>query len=167
MRCAIHAESLTVFEGSTILTRGGDCTYLQLTQVSLVNASSARVRTPTPLGPFGRYGLASSAHAVPAMSMCTHGSPPVNSFRNSAAVIDAAGRPPVFDRSAISLLSCSRYSSTNGIGQARSPARSATDRTCSTQALGVPKSPLVLFPSATTQAPVSVAISTRWVAPNC
>ena len=50
------------------------------------------MRTATPLGPFGRNGFASSAQAVPAMSMCAHGRPPVNSFRNSAAVIDPAGR---------------------------------------------------------------------------
>ena len=65
----------------------------------------ASVRTATPLGPFGWYGFASSAHAVPAMSMCTHGSPAVNSFRNIAAVIDPAGRPPVLVMSAISLFS--------------------------------------------------------------
>src|SRR5437667_5653089 len=70
----------------------------------LVNASSARVRTATPLGPFGKYGLASSAHAVPAMSRWAHGRPPVNSFRNMAAVIDPAARPPVLVKSAISLL---------------------------------------------------------------
>src|SRR5262249_58973969 len=34
------------------------------------NASAASVRTATPLGPFGWYGLASSAHAVPAISRC-------------------------------------------------------------------------------------------------
>src|SRR5688572_8094952 len=54
------------------------------------NASSARVRTATPLAPFGRYGLASSTQAVPAMSMCTHGRPAVNSPMNSAAVMEPA-----------------------------------------------------------------------------
>src|SRR5262245_19097011 len=72
------------------------------------NASSASVRTATPLGPLGRNGLASSTHAVPAMSRCAHGRLSVNSFRNSAAVIEPAGRPPVFIMSAISLFSCSR-----------------------------------------------------------
>src|ERR1051326_1325069 len=67
------------------------------------NASDASVRTATPLAPFGRYVFASSAHAVPATSMWPHGSPPVNSFRNIAAVIDPAGRPPVLVKSAISL----------------------------------------------------------------
>ena len=61
------------------------------------------MRTATPLAPLGRYGLASSTQAVPAMSMCTHGSPPVNSLMNSAAVIEPAGRPPVFVKSAMSL----------------------------------------------------------------
>ena len=64
---------------------------------------SEAVLTPTPLGPFGKYGFASSAQAVPAMSRWTHGKPPVNSFRNIAAVIDDAGRPPVFMMSAMSL----------------------------------------------------------------
>src|SRR5207247_9756163 len=68
------------------------------------NASAASVRTATPLGPFGRYGRASSDHAVPAMSRCAHGTPSTNSLRNSAAVIEPAARPPVFIKSAMSLL---------------------------------------------------------------
>ena len=82
---------------STSLTMIGDGRLLKVDATSskpirwLVNASSASVRTATPLGPFGRYGFASSAHAVPAISRCAHGRPPVNSFRNSAAVIEPAG----------------------------------------------------------------------------
>src|SRR5262249_13863579 len=68
------------------------------------NASAASVRTATPLGPFGRYGFQSSDHAVPAMAVGGHGQPAANSFRNSAAVIDPAARPPVFIMSAMSLL---------------------------------------------------------------
>ena len=75
--------------------------------VGRVAASSVRVRTATPVAPFGWDGFASSAHAVPAMSMCTHGSPPVNSLMNSAAVMAPAARPPVLVKSAISLFSCS------------------------------------------------------------
>ena len=78
----------TIDRGSLLDHRGHD---------PAVNGSSARVRTATPLGPFGRYGRASSDHAVPAMSRCAHGRPPVNSLRNIAAVIEPAGRPPVFD----------------------------------------------------------------------
>ena len=74
------------------------------THSRLVNASSASVRTATPLGPFGMYGRASSSHAVPAMSRWAQGRPPANSLRNNAAVTEPAGRPPVFMRSAMSLL---------------------------------------------------------------
>src|SRR5581483_8949025 len=94
-----------------------------------LQARPASVRTPTPVAPLGMYGLASSAHAVPAMSRWAQGSPPANSLRNSAAVIAPAGRPPVLVKSAISLLSCSRYSSKSGIGQHWSPAASAACRT--------------------------------------
>ena len=108
-----------------------------------VNASSASVRTATPVGPFGRYGFASSAHAVPAMSRCAHGRPPANSFRNIAAVIDAgraaAGVHHVGD---LALAAARGTRRTAASASTRSPARSPTARTCSTHASGVPKRPL-------------------------
>ena len=64
-----------------------------------------------PVAPFACHGFASSTQAVPAMSRCAHGTSPANCLRKTAAVIAPAGRPPVLDMSAHSLLSCSKYSS--------------------------------------------------------
>ena len=47
--------------------------------------------------------VASSAHAVPAISMCTQGASPANSLMKSAPVMAPPARPPVFVKSAISL----------------------------------------------------------------
>src|SRR5712671_5853350 len=57
-------------------------------------ASRANVRTHTPDGPFARNGLASSSHAVPAISRCTHGVSPANSRKNHAALMAPPHRPP-------------------------------------------------------------------------
>ena len=69
--------------------------------------SSALVKETTKRAP---PRAPSSAQAVPATSRCAHGRPPVNSFKKSAAVIEAAGRPPVLVKSAISLLSLKKSS---------------------------------------------------------
>src|SRR2546428_406662 len=64
------------------------------------------------------------------MSRCAHGRPPsTNSWMKAAAVQAPPARPPTLAMSATSLLSCSRYSGKSGIGQTRSPARSAARRT--------------------------------------
>ena len=70
------------------------------------SARVARVRTPTPVAPLGCQACASSHQAVPAMSRCAQGSPPLNRLRNSPAVIAPAGRPPMLATSAVSLSSC-------------------------------------------------------------
>src|SRR5687767_15192011 len=54
------------------------------------------VRTAIPVGPLERYGFASSPHAVPAMWRYAHETPSANSFRNAAAVMVPALRPPTF-----------------------------------------------------------------------
>src|SRR6185369_836036 len=90
--------------GRVLRNLDDDRLRLQEHDQNFSNARFASVLTATPLGPFGRYGFASSDHAVPAMSRCAHGRSPANSFRNIAAVIEPAARPPVFIRSAISLL---------------------------------------------------------------
>ena len=84
-----------------------------------------------------------------------------------AALIAPPARPPLLIMSAMSLLSSSRYSGPSGSSQTGSPARAAAWRTAEIHAGGVPKSPVVTLPRATTQAPVSVATSTRCVAPRC
>src|SRR5947209_5732765 len=79
------------------------------------------VRTAMPVGPFERYGLASSPQAVPAISRCAHEAPSANSFRNAAAVIVPALRPPTFLMSAMSDLICFVYSLSSGNCQNFSP----------------------------------------------
>jgi hypothetical protein len=66
----------------------------------------------------------------------------------------------------MSLSSCSCSSSTSGSGHDGSPDRRAACSTVSRQSSGRPKMPAVSFPSATVHAPVSVAMSTRCVAPR-
>src|SRR5437773_5086368 len=53
----------------------------------------------------------------------------------------------------------SRYSSHSGNGQQRSPARSPASRTSASRASSFPIAPIATWPSATTTAPVSVAMS--------
>ncbi len=55
-------------------------------------AKSISVLTPTPVAPFGIHAFASSYHAVPAISRCTHGTSFINSRINIAPVI----APPPF-----------------------------------------------------------------------
>ena len=58
---------------------------------AFARASSTSRRTPKPEPPLGVYGLPFS-YAVPAMSICAHGTSPVKRRRNSAAVIEPALR---------------------------------------------------------------------------
>src|SRR6185436_7327450 len=81
----------------------------------------SKVRTATPVGPLDRCGFASSPQAVPAISRCAQESPSANSFRNAAAVIVPAFRPPTFLMSAISDLICFEYSLSKGNCQNFSP----------------------------------------------
>src|SRR3989338_10998026 len=68
--------------------------------------NSISVLMPKPVAPSGTDGKVSfSAQAGPAMSRCAHGVSPINSLRNSAAVIEPAPRPsPMFFMSATLLL---------------------------------------------------------------
>ena len=75
------------------------------------------------------------------MSRCAHGYPSANSFRNIAAVIAPAGRPPEFLMSATSDLMSSLYSSQSGSGHAGSPARLPAARISAISASSVPKTP--------------------------
>ena len=68
--------------------------------------------------------------------------------------------------SATSPLISSRYSSVSGMAQRRSPASVAVVRTVSTNASGLPNSPVKWLPSATAIAPVNVATSTTRFAPS-
>ena len=63
-------------------------------------------------------------------------------------------------RSAVSLLSCSRYSSQSGSGQQRSPERVPAARSSSTRASSLPMTAAAWWPRAMTTAPVRVAQST-------
>ena len=66
---------------------------------------------------------------------------------------------PVFLKSAMSLLMCSAYSSYIGSGHIGSPALEAAASTSSTSSRLFPRTPAAIGPSATIQAPVSVARS--------
>src|SRR6185437_15327678 len=114
---------------------------------------------PMPVGPLGMYARSRSLQSVLAMSRCTHGTSPTNLLKKRAAVIMPPPRPPMFRMSATSLRSCSKYSSHNGISHTRSPARRPALRIASFNAASVPNIPIANWPSATTQAPVSVAMS--------
>ncbi len=63
-------------------------------------------RTGVPVGPFAMNADSPSRYAVPAMSRWIHGVSPTKFLRNAPAVSAPAGRPPVFLRSAMSLLIC-------------------------------------------------------------
>src|SRR5882762_9888658 len=74
-----------------------------------------KVRNATPVGPLANQGLASSFHAVPAISRCIHGEPPVNSLMNIAPVMAPPPLPlPMFWMSATVPFINSRYSSPKG-----------------------------------------------------
>ena len=120
--------------------------------------------TATPDGPFAIQGLFSSIQATPAISRCSQGVSPTNSFRNIAAVIAPPQRPPMLTRSAMGL-------DTRDI---RHPPADATSsrpisaaRSKPHRRLLLPKTPVLMLPSATMPAPVSVAASIRCVAPSC
>src|SRR5437867_3294260 len=96
--------------------------------------------------------------AGPAMSRCAHPIPSRTKWlRKSAAVIAPPHRMPVFLKSAMSLLMCSAYSSYIGSGHIGSPALEAAASTSSTSSRLLPRTPAAIGPSATIQAPVSVA----------
>src|SRR5579863_3090969 len=130
------------------------------------SASLANVRTHTPVGPFAMKGLASSSHAVPAMSKCTHGVSSAHSFRNQAALMAPPHRPPILATSANALLSSSLYSSSRGMCHIFSPSSLAAAITRPSSASSLVNAPVLTLPSATTIAPVSVAASTRCVHPR-
>src|SRR5207247_3517603 len=94
-----------------------------------LSRNSVNTRTAIPVGPFAWLADSPSRYAVPAISRCTHGKLSTNSRRNQAPAIVPAERPPEILTSATSDLSSSRYFSTNGSGQQRSPARSPASRT--------------------------------------
>jgi hypothetical protein len=77
-----------------------------------------------------------------------------------AAVIAPPQRSPWFFMSATSERSVSFWRSTSGSRQNDSPARAAAESSSSASASSLEKSPATQCPSATTQAPVSVARST-------
>src|SRR5512146_723914 len=117
-------------------------------------------RTGTPVGP-GAYPIRSfSLQATPAMSRWTQGVSPANSFRKYPAVIVPASGPPIFLRSPMSLLICSKYSSCSGSSHAFSPDAAEASRILERSRSSFPIIPIVTLPSATTHAPVSVAAST-------
>ena len=129
--------------------------------------SSASVRIIAPVAPFGCHGFASSAHAVPAMSRCAHGQVAGELLQEhrrghragrAARAVEHVGDLAlqrvlvlVEERHRPDLLAAALRRRADG----------------STHGCGVPNRPVVILPSATTQAPVSVATSTRCVAPSC
>ena len=68
-----------------------------------------------------------SAHIGPAMSMCAHGVPEVNSSKNNAAVIAPASGPPILRISAIYESIIVRYLRSSGNCQICSSVAPATD----------------------------------------
>ena len=78
------------------LKRSGFCAF----QSSISNSR----RVPNPVAPVESATDSSRSTIIgrPQMSMCTHGMPPTNSSRNSAAVIEPAFTPPRFLMSATS-----------------------------------------------------------------
>src|SRR5262249_31284369 len=136
------------------------CTVQRTVQRARPRTNSTNVPTGTPVGPRGTVPRSDSVYAVPAMSRCTHGYPSANSFKNSAAVIVPAGRPPEFLISATSDLINSLYSSQSGSGHPGSPDRLPASSTSCTNASSVPMTPVAVCPSAMTHAPVRVAAST-------
>ena len=94
------------------------------------------------------------------MSKWTHGVPSTNSWRNRPAVIVPASPPPMFFNSPMSLLICSKYSSCSGSSHAFSPDAAEAAFIRDSIPPSFPIIPMLTLPSATMQAPVSVAAST-------
>jgi hypothetical protein len=95
------------------------------------------------------------------MSRWAHGIPEVNSRMNSAATMAPAPRwLEMLLRSAMSLLSPSRYSSCSGRRHIRSPAALAAASTRAHSPSSLAITPETPWPSAITTAPVRVAMST-------
>src|SRR5215469_15375778 len=90
-----------------------------------LRANSTRLLRAMPEGPLAIQGLASSVHAVPAMSRWIQGVSSANSLRNMAAVMEPPQRPPEFTISAIVDLMLSLYSSSSGRRHIFSPAWSS------------------------------------------
>src|ERR1700704_6661129 len=84
--------------------------------------NSTRLRRAIPDGPLAIHGLASSIHAVPAMSRWIQGVSSANSFRNMAALMAPPQRPPELTMSAILERMFSLYSSSRGTRHIFSPA---------------------------------------------
>ena len=78
-----------------------------------------------------------------------------------------ASRPPMLAMSANGLSSCFSYSSQSGSCQARSPAISPALSSSAASGSWLLSSPVACFPRATTQAPVSVAMSITAAGSNC
>src|ERR1700758_3750266 len=95
-------QTLMRLQPFTLFSVGTACSYGDIGKSyelkSLTN--STRLRTAIPDGPFAIQGLASSVHAVPAMSRCSQGVSSANSFRNIAAVTAPPQRPPELTMSA-------------------------------------------------------------------
>src|SRR5690606_37954737 len=98
-------------------------------------------------------------HAVPAMSRWAQRYCLVKRERKHAAVTEPAGGPPMLAISAKPDLSCGWYSSSSGMRQVGSTAERDAARSCSASSLSCENRPVLTWPRATTQAPVSVAMS--------
>ena len=94
------------------------------------------------------------------MSKWTHGVSPTNSCRKRPAVMVPASPPPTFFSSPMSLLIWSKYSSCSGSSHAFSPDAAEAAFIRESIASSLPIIPMLTLPSATMQAPVSVAAST-------
>jgi hypothetical protein len=94
------------------------------------------------------------------MSRCAHGVSSAKVLRKAAPVLAPPLRPPLFLMRATSLLIWSSCSGKMGSGQRRSPVFLDAARSRSRSVSSLLKRPAAYSPSATTQAPVSVARST-------
>src|ERR1051326_3329341 len=124
------------------------------------------VRKAMPVGPFDRYGFASSPPAVPAMTRCAQATPSANSLIKAAAVMVPAFRPPTFLMSAMSDLICFEYSLSSGNCQNFSPTSRPAEMISSISCWSVPSTAVLTSPRAMETAPVSVAMSMIFVAPS-
>src|SRR2546428_7898530 len=145
----VGATAIACDEGGGDQERDSDCRRATVT------------RTPAPVAPRDSRGVSCSAYAVPAMSRCAHDGQSTNSLRNSAAVTAPPHRPPEFFMSAHSLRIRSLYSSHSGNLQRRSPTRSPHSINFRASSSSLENRPAASLASATTQAPVSVAKSSR------
>ncbi|OMP13582.1 hypothetical protein COLO4_01367 [Corchorus olitorius] len=134
-----------------------DHNHLLARAVGLAHEPARRVSSGTgrPVAPLA----APLFHAVPAMSRWAQSYFSVKRARKQAAVTLPAGRPPMLPISAKFDLSCSWYSSSSGMRQAVSsdclPAATSASASASLRAY----MPVLMWPSAMMQAPVSVATS--------